>query len=159
LQYISNNINADTSGFVFYCFVYDGTLGTVTDRITLYRNGVLDVGPTVSQTGTFTAINTNTTPGIQVGGRSASIQPLNGNVHSVALFNTNLSGAQITSLYNGGTAFDFRQSTVSANLVSYAVAGNGTAFGAQWTWNDLIISGATFTSQNMELADLVNDAP
>lgn len=158
LQYISNNIVPDTGSFSLYCFVYDQTQ-PVLSRISMYCNNVLDVGATITQTGTFTSINANTTPFIQIGGRLSALQPINAMIHCTGLFNIAPTALQISELHNGGNSFDWRNASFGANLVSYMVAGNGTNFGAQWTWDDLVIPAATATSQNMEAGDLVSAAP
>jgi hypothetical protein len=156
IQYVSGFNSGDSTQEIHYALVYDGTL-SATSRISLYRNGILDIGFTCNQTGTFTTINNITTPGIEIGGRTTTSQVFVGDISVAALFDTNLSGAVISSeLYDAGTKFNFINSSAGANLKSYLVAGNETVYAAgNWTWKDLIDTSRIMTSANMELGDLV----
>jgi len=140
-----------------FAFVYDGTL-SATSRITVYRNGISEAGST-TQTGTFTTINSTTVNPVEIGSRSNAAVFSTCKISQVALFNTNLSAANIAILHNNRVPFDITtNSTLNTNLVMYLTADKSATFGTNWTWNDTKGS-SVFTSTNMVVGDQVSDAP
>jgi hypothetical protein len=141
-----------------FTFVYDGTQGTVTNRVTVYRNGILEAGSNV-QAGTFTTINNTTANNIEIGARSTTAVFSTLKISQIALFNTNLSAANIAILHNNRVPFDITtNSTLNTNLVMYLVGDKSATFSTNWTWNDTKGS-SVFTSTNMVSGDQVADAP
>lgn len=158
IQYVSTASFSDLRGWHELTIVYDGTVGTVTNRLTVYTNSIVEAG-TTTQTGTFTTINSITSPSVNIGGRSDAANFSTVKLNTVALFNTNLSASNVALLYNNRVPFDIRtNSTLNANLVMFLNADYSASFSTNWTWTDLI-SGGVFTSTNMVSGDLVADAP
>lgn len=158
ISFTSTASFADTRGWHELTIVYDGTVGTVTNRLTVYSNAIVEAG-TTTQTGTFTTINSITSPSVNIGGRTDAANFSTTKINTVALFNTNLSAANVSLLYNKRVPFDIRtNSTLNANLVMFLNADYSASFSSNWTWTDLI-SGGVFTSTNMVVGDLVADAP
>ena|SRR3990167_5446849 len=63
--------------------------------------------------------------------------PFNGNIDEVGFFNTNLSAAQITEIYNNGKPKNLLKHSMSGNLVSYFRMGDKDSFdGTNWTLVD-----------------------
>lgn len=141
-----------------FTIVYDGTQGTVTNRVSVYRNGQVEPG-TNTQTGVFVSINNTVVNNIELGARSTAANYSNSNISSLSLFNTNLSAANISTLFNNRVPFDIRTNgTLDASLVSYFVATYNSSFSTNWTWTDLKGNGS-FVSSGMVVGDLVLDAP
>lgn len=158
IQYTSTNSFADSRIWNQITVVYDGTVGTVTNRITVYLNGQVLAGAT-TQTGTFTTINNITSPNVQIGGRSDAANYSSTKINQISLFNTNLSAANVMVLYNNRVPFDVRtNSTLNANLVMFLNPDYSTSFSTNWTWTDLV-GGGVFTSSGMVVGDKVADAP
>jgi len=158
IQFTSTDSFADARTWNNIAIVYDGTIATVTNRISVYLNGFSLSGST-TQTGTFTTINNITTPNVNVGGRSDAANYSSTKINQVALFNTNLSAANVKLLYNTREPFDIRtNTTLNANLVMFLSADTSSVFTTNWAWTDLV-GGGVFTSSGMVVGDLVADAP
>ena len=90
---------------------------------TIYINGVAE--------------NTNTTAQSAMSGLNytsmgylawtTNIQFLSGSIDEVAIFNTNLTAAQVLEIYNGGTRINLNAHSKAANLVAYWRLGDPTA--------------------------------
>lgn len=159
IAFTSTATITETREWNHFVVVYDGTQ-SATSRITVYRNGLAFAG-TTSQTGTMgAAINSSgSIPVMNILGRSDAASSSNIAVSSFALFNTNLSAANVTTLYNNRVPFDIRtNTTLNASLVMYLVADKSATFSSNWTWTDLV-GGAVFTSSGMVEADQISDAP
>ena len=158
ITFTSTDSFADTRSWDEIAIVYDGTQATVTNRITAYKNGFALAGATV-QTGTFTTINSITSPNVNIGGRSDAANFSSTKINNVALFNTNLSAANVRLLHNNRVPFDIRtNATLNANLVMFLSADTSSVFTTNWAWTDLV-GGGVFTSSGMVVGDLVADAP
>lgn len=157
IQYTSTVSFNDTRQWYNFSIVYDGTQAA-TSRLTIYTNGIVEAGATV-QTGTFTTINNTSSQSINIGGRSDAANFSTVKINQIALLNTNLSAANVLSLYNSRVPFDIRtNATLNANLVMFLSADTSSVFSTNWTWTDLV-GGGVFTSTNMVVGDLVADAP
>jgi hypothetical protein len=157
IVWVSTNTFSELREWNEWTFVYNGTL-SATSRITAYRNGIAEAGA-ITQTGTFTTINSTTVNPVEIGSRSNAASYSTCKISQVALFNTNLSAANIAILHNNRVPFDITtNSTLNANLVMYLVADKSATFSANWTWNDTKGS-SVFTSTNMVSGDQVADAP
>lgn len=158
IQYISTGTFTDARIWNNIVLVYDGTQGTVTNRITVYVNGIAFAG-TTTQTGTFTTINNISSPNVNIGGRSDATNYSSSKINQISLYNTNLSAANVAAIYNKRVVFDERtNNTLNANLVMFLNADYSTSFSTNWTWTDLV-GGGVFTSSGMVVGDLVADAP
>jgi len=158
IQFTSTDSFADSRSWDNIVITYDGTIGTVTNRITVYKNGQVLAG-TTTQTGTFTDINNITSPNVNIGGRSDAANYSSTKINQVALFNTNLSAANVKLLYNTREPFDIRtNATLNANLTMFLSADTSSVFTTNWAWTDLI-EGGVFTSSGMVAGNLVADAP
>jgi hypothetical protein len=107
-----------TGSWVYYTFTYDGS-GSQTG-ITIYKDGS---SPTQTQTssGTYTAME-NTTSALRIASSEMNSFYLDGDIDEVALFNIELSSAQVTDIYNSGTPTDLSSHT---GLVGYWRMGDG----------------------------------
>jgi hypothetical protein len=85
--------------------------------------------------------------------RATTTQYFPGSIDEVTVFNTNLSGAQVTELYNGGATYDPTTHSLAANLVGWWRMGDGDTFSTlqdQVDTNDM-------TMTNMESGDITSD--
>jgi len=105
-----------TASWSHVVMTYNGS-GAAT-RIKVYLNGVLDNGSTTG-TGSYTAMS-NTSEPLEIGRFSASYA--DGHIDEVAVFNTELSASDITTIYNSGVPNDL---TGTSGLVSWWRMGDG----------------------------------
>lgn len=87
ITFTSTDSFADSRSWDNIVITYDGTIGTVTNRVTVYKNSFTLAG-TTTQTGTFTTINNITSPNVNIGGRSDASNFSSTKINQVALFNT-----------------------------------------------------------------------
>ena len=104
----------------------------------------------------------NSTVNVNIGRRDypTSEVPFTGNIDEVSIFNSALSFADVTTIYNGGVPNDLS----SLNPISWWRMGEEATFSnpggvGNWTLVDQGSGGNNGTSANMEEADVVEDAP
>tara|TARA_Y200000002_G_scaffold135102_1_gene111379 strand:+ start:16437 stop:18659 length:2223 start_codon:yes stop_codon:yes gene_type:complete len=133
------------------CATWDGT--TNTNGIQLSIDNDIETA-----TATGTGINTdNVDLAIGSASNSSSTNSLSGTVSNVSIYNTGLTSAQVTTLYNEGKPFDLN--TFAVTPVSWWRLGavNSSFDGTNFTVLDEIsTSGNNGTSANMTQADLVD---
>jgi hypothetical protein len=123
-------IKGNTDTWVHYVFTFGGDAGTGANSMLLYADGVLESANIVSPDGT-PGVYTDTNRGIKVG-KVGAAGIWDGPIYSVAIYDTVLSQANITAMYNGGNARDFDLEkdnggyTAAANLVHYFRLGLGS---------------------------------
>ena len=115
--------------------------------MTLYINGVSESVATSG--GSYTAMS-NTSQSVEIG--KYSTNELLGNIDEVSAFNTELSQANITDIYNLGTPTDI---SAMSGLVSWWRMGDGSTYP---TINDAAGSN-NGTMTNMSSANFVTDVP
>lgn len=102
-----------TTGWHHYVLTYDGTQGTPANRIVGYRDGS---SLTLSTIGDDPPATTNATKPFTIGSNEAT-DFSTGTVDEVGVWTRALSGAEVTSLYNGGSG------------LAYPFSGGGSATG------------------------------
>ena len=112
----NGNTTIPTASWSHVVMTYNGS-GAAT-RIKVYLNGVLDNGSTTG-TGSYTAMS-NTSQPLEIGRFTASYA--DGHIDEVAVFNTELSASDITTIYNSGVPNDL---TGTSGLVSWWRCGDG----------------------------------
>ena len=131
------------------CMVYDGSLAQA-DRIKLYLNGSLATNITSGTPDTTFVASSDFRLG-RVG--SFSGNQFVGMMDEVAFFNTALTSANVTSIYNSGTP-----TTLPAGAVAHYKMGEEATFSTNWTVPDEVGSNDG-TSSNMTIEDRVGEAP
>ena len=129
---------------------YDGSSSS--SGIKLYLNGsrVDDID---NNSGTYVAME-NTTNKLFIGRTLETYS--NGSIDEVAIFNTELSASDITTMYNGGVPTDL----TSLSPLSWWRMGDGDTWnGSTWTLTDNGSGSYDLNSVNMEEADRVLDTP
>lgn len=139
---------------------YDGS--TASTGIKIYRNASRQDNQN-SNAGTFVAAVAGTEP-VTIGARGAvgagRTNFLNGNVDEVSVWTKELSQAEVTELYNGGSPMDAQSHSAIADLFYYNQMGDGATFdGSNWSLPDVQGNVAAAASINMELGDRVTDVP
>jgi len=139
---ITSNIGSRT----MFTVSYNGT------TINLYKNGSIDNG---TQTGTATA-QTQTNRLIKVDGSSTA----NANFSKVDMWNTILTAAEITALYNSGTGYDKDTRSNFGNYISSSSLKHQWCFGKESTdiGHDYVSTGQIdlmANSVNISSADIV----
>lgn len=89
-----------------------------------------------------------------LGARNSSDNPFIGNLDECAIYDKELSAAEVTQIYNGGETLDLLPLKSAANLVGWWRMGDGDTFP---TLLDQTTTGADGTMTNMEVSDIVAD--
>ena len=128
---------------------FDGTQSTATDKLKLYINGAY-----VSQT--VTGSGTNLPQGsLTIVNEIGSTPLLNtGKINNVAIWDSTLTAANATTLYNSGTPVDI----LTLSPTTGWKLGEDATFSTNWTVPDAVGSFDA-TSANMTVEDRVGDAP
>ena len=144
-----SSITAFDSTWHHVAFTWDaGTLE-------LYVDGVKDTSVTKTADNAVTSIRT-TTAALTIGNGTNNFY-FDGNIDEVAVWNTTLTDAQITAIYNSGTPNDLRLHSASANLQGFWKMGDlVTSFP---TYPDASGNGNTGTATNMVVGDIETEAP
>jgi len=123
---------------------------TSTSDCELYVDGVLQTVLGTVESGPFDAYSS----GIAIGGSVAvtAMEYFDGSIDEFAIFDGELSPAQIVAIYNGGTP----ESVASYNPDAWWRMGDGDTFP---TLQDSSTNNYTGTMQNMDAADIVADTP
>ena len=122
------------------------TFDVTGQEIKFYVNGVLDKTSTsVANIGTL--INEF---GIRTTGNA-----YNGKLSNISIWNTELSAAQVTEIYNNRIPTNLNSHSAYSNLVSWWQLGENSSFNTNWTVLDEKGTN-NGTSANMTEADLVN---
>lgn len=150
-----------TSGNWYHMVVvYDGTLGTASDRCKVYINGSLDTPATTS--GTFPSVMNTLSGGatdrdFNLGKYNATTYEMVGNVDETAIFNYSLNATQVSDLYNSGAPTDLDNTSGVTAPVHWWRMGDGDTFP---TITDVGTTGGfDGTMTNMEAGDIVTDTP
>jgi hypothetical protein len=122
----------------------------------IYLNGSR-VDDTDSNSGTYTAME-NTTAPLEIGKNLTTYA--SGLIDETAIFNTELSASDVTTIYNSGAPADLS----SLSPLSWWRMGDGDTFSnpgglGNWTLTDNGSGGNNATSVFMEEADRVTDVP
>ena len=94
----------DTTSWNHYVLTYDGTQGTPANRIVGYRDAS---SLTLSTVGDDPPTTTNGTKPFTIGADTDSTNYSTGTVDEVGVWTRTLSGAEVTSLYNGGAGLAY----------------------------------------------------
>ena len=124
---------------------------TSTSDCELYVDGVLQTVSATIEAGGMDAYSS----GIAIGGQvtvGAGDKYFDGSIDEFAIFDGELSAAQIVAIYNGGTP----ESVASYNPDAWWRMGDGDTFP---TLQDSSTNNYTGTMQNMDAADIVADTP
>jgi len=113
----NGNTTIPTASWSHVVMTYNGS-GAAT-RINVYFNGSLD-NSTTTGSGSYTAMS-NTSEPLEIG-RFTSGSYADGHIDEVAIFNTELSASDITTIYNSGVPNDL---TGTSGLVSWWRMGDG----------------------------------
>ena len=128
---------------------FDGTEAEA-DRIKLYVNGSAFAS---SSTGTGANLPNGAVTNLNYIGSTWQGIKMLGNIDETAIWNSTLSAANMTSIYNSGTP-----TTLPITPVAYWKMGEDATFSTNWTVPDGVGSFDA-TSANMDLADLEGEAP
>jgi hypothetical protein len=133
--------------WIHVCATYDGSGSS--SGIKIYINGVRDDANN-NNSGSYVAMQNNTAP-LRIG--SGASYFANGSIDETAIFNTELSASDVTSLYNSGTP-----TTLPSGAVAHYRMGEEATFSTNWTIPDQV-GGNDGTSANMTIEGRVGNAP
>jgi len=148
--YIYSSYLTSTEGSWTHLVVtYDGSEHPSGQK--MYINGSA-VSVTEKDNATYVAME-NTAYDVWIGGYQALSKYATGNIDEVAIFNAELSAAEVTAVYNGGAPTDLSS---ESNLVGYWRMGDGATYP---TIPDDSSNSNDGTMTNMASGDLVEDVP
>ena len=125
---------------------YDGRGGsTASDGINIYVNGVNRTSGTFNA-GSYTAMH-NTTSDVKIGSYSSGVFA-NGNIDDTAIFNSELTSENVTSLYGGGTP-----TTLPVTPIAHWKMGEEANFTDNWLVNNSALSNYSTRSFNFDGVD------
>ena len=156
-NYIGLVSNSDLSSFentwINVVATYDGSGSS--SGLKVYVNGSI-LATSTNNSGSYVAMH-NTSNNFLIGKSSFSgvTSTANGKIDEVAVFNSELSASDVTSIYNSGTPSDIS----SLSPISHWRMGENATFSTNWSLPDNGSASNTGTSSNMDLSDLVGDAP
>jgi len=132
---------------------WDGTAAA--NGMKIWINGSIDTQGTAASAGPLRTNVDSMANTLGIGATPNNINQFDGNINLVGLFKRELTGTEISNMYNGGTPVDM--APFSPDF--YWPIGNGGAWdGIDWSFTDEI-AGVNMTSVNMEFADVVADVP
>lgn len=130
----------------WYHFVLTWNLSSTTGKI--YINGVYD-----NQGTNFGQVTYLSTP-VYIGTYGPS-HYFEGNLSNISIYNSELSAAQVTEIYNEGVPSNLNNHSAYSNLVSWWQLGSNSSFNTNWTVLDEKGSN-NGTSVNMNEGDIVD---
>jgi len=130
---------------------YDGS--SAASGVTIYVDDVAQTSTVVADTLSATTLNAIS---FQLGAVDATNSFFSGVLDDVAVYDIELSAANVTTIFNGGEPPDLTSVGPTADLVGYWLMGDGDTF-STLTDNSSNTNDGTMT--NMEAADLVVDSP
>jgi hypothetical protein len=123
-----------------------------------YEDGTLDQTLATASTGIQQYVGSVSWVTLLTNGASSPSWASNWYVNEPALWDgTELSGTDITEIYNSGAPNDLRENTTPPTY--YWREEYAEWNGSTWTMPDIMENGSDFTSQNMVLADRTTDTP
>jgi len=141
-----------TSVWTHVGFTYDGS--TTIGGLKTFVNGA-----EATKTDNITDFGTgdmNNIGNVTISSRNGDDLMYTGLAFQATLYDKELSGAEVTALYNGGTQVDATLLSTEPNLVGYWQCGDADTYP---TITDRSSSGNDGTMTNMEAGDFVTDAP
>ena len=123
------------------------TYDSTSYALKMYVDGSIDYDETIYSYAVFNQP-------LLLGGKSSSQYLIDCSIDEASLFNSVLTPANVTSIYNSGTPADL----TSLSPVGYWTSENST-FSTNWTVTDNGSGSSDGTSANMTIADRVGEAP
>ena len=131
--YIGRRYNSSLSSlqgvWSHFCFTYNGN--SASSGVKIYLNGSR-IDDSNYQGGTYTSME-NTSSNFNIGRQEISNLDSNGNIDEVAVFNSELSASDITTIYNGGVPNDL---TSLSPLSWWRMGDAATWTGKNWFLTD-----------------------
>lgn len=148
---------ADADGFSSWKHIvitYNGQGLTDTNNFNIYSNTTLK-GVTLGGGGASGEISNS--DNFRVGASNGYISNGSGSIMYLSLYDTELSQADVTALYNSGVPVDPRDVSLSPSFF-VPLGGPNDSFSTNWTIVDEV-NGNNGTSVNMEESDKTSDTP
>jgi hypothetical protein len=134
-------------------FTYSGNQSNT--GVELYLDGA-GAGKT-SPTGTISA-STSNTEDMRVGRNVSDGNAFKGNIDNIAIYDRELTAAEVSAIYSGGTPPNLVKLATSTSMVRWYRLDDGV-FGTDYTFADNSRGATAATSVNIEIGDLVTDSP
>jgi len=148
--FIRTNSTFNDSNWHHLVMTYDGSSNT--SGLFLYLDGSLEAITVITNALSASIL---TSANFQISGRDGPNVVLNGSVDETAIYDKNLSAAEVTEIYNSGIPKDLSSLTTSANLLNWWRMGDGDIFPT--LLDNISTDDATMV--NMESGDITLDVP
>jgi len=146
----SSNLNISNDTWFHLTYVFDGSQSTDGTRLKAYKNGTLLTWSAVRTIGTTLANDTSIDFYIGASGVGNGSYTFNGSLSNASIWNTALTPAQVTEIYNEGVPSNLNNHSAYSNLVSWWQLGSNSSFNTNWTvLDEVTASGNNGTSVNM----------
>ena len=151
---INNNNTHPFNTWVHYIITYNGSRGGSASGLNLYEDGVLQTN--VLRTGNFATGTAQTSANFSIGSRqSTSDLNFNGTINDTSLFNSELTQANVTEIYNGGISNDIS----NLNPLGYWRSEFANWDGSNWTMIDQGSGANNGLTSSMPLTSRTSDVP
>lgn len=147
--YITSNTAYNDSDWHHACLTYSGN--SAVSGMKIYIDGAQVATTTVSNTLSATIVHSGDS---MIGNRGALDAPFLGKLDEVSIWNKELSVAEVTSIYNGGTPNDLSEHSAEVALLAWWRMGDGDVFN---TIVDASLNGHNGTMTGMDSNDFVED--
>jgi len=129
----STSLNNYINQWVHVASSYDGRGGnTAYDGMKLYLNGQLETTTNLTA-GTYIAMANGVAP-LRIGSDIYFTNYyFNGSISNVSIWNTALTSAQVTEIYNEGVPSNLNNHSAYSSLVSWWQLGSNSSFNTNWT--------------------------
>jgi Concanavalin A-like lectin/glucanases superfamily len=136
------------------CATWDGNATPGAGGVTIYVDGVA-VSVTM-HTNTLGTNSISNSSDLALGARAGAGAFFIGSVDEVAIYDKELSGAEVTAIHNSGSPLDLNALSTAVNLVGWWRMGDGDTYP---TLTDHSTASNDGTMTNMESSDIVEDVP
>lgn len=148
--FIQTNSTFNDSNWHHLVMTYDGSSNT--SGLFLYLDGSLAAITVITNSLSASIL---TSANFQISGRDGANVVLNGSVDETAIYDKDLSAAEVTEIYNLGIPKDLKSLTTSANILNWWRMGDGDIFPT--LLDNITTDDATMV--NMESGDITLDVP
>ncbi len=153
-QSIDSTTTISNDTWYHIAVTYDGSGGNnAADGMTIYINGNSET-PTNVLKNSYTAMN-NTSADFTIGKYNTASSNIAGNINDTSIFNSELTQAQVTEIYNGGIANDIS----NLNPISYWRSEFANWDGSNWTMIDQGSGANNGLTSSMPLTSRTSDVP
>ena len=137
---VANQLSIDSSGITLnnntwyhVLFTYDGSNSTT--GMNFYLDGLL-TSKTIVANNALGAITYTSSMKLNIGARESGVRPFNGDISNVSIFDSALTQAQVTEIYNKGLPSNLNSFSGTAPIAWWQLGSNSSWTSPSWTVSD-----------------------